>query len=413
MCIGKRNLLQVIICVAAGGMLSIAGCRAGNDRPATPRMLGTLEGFTATGPAKGECSESMPVTIHAAQDTAFNGDRTVLHRLVGGVGAGLRGDCSKLSTIVVTGRVGDREIYQGITSKQSDWVLIDVAVAAGTPAATVAAEVPTATDASAVAGRCDELAAHPDDPGRPSSIAGIADQALNPELAIESCMMAVEQNPDNSRLAFQLARSLLAGGLVNDAEPFLRDAANAKYAAALAYLGDIEENQEKALAFYKAAAAGGFKPAERVLTEAKSLMEKHQNEANQTRQTPAANVGYGEPLEREMRAALERAMVEEGGTRRRPGEIAAESPINGFSINITRFEKLGCEPAGDGAGYFCSYNYRASIRAFTKERSAAAERHNEAINMLLKMQLGGRNETGGTETRRFVKDRVGWNAFME
>ena len=64
-------------------------------------------------------------------------------------------------------------------------------------------------------------------------------------------------------------------------------------------------------------------------------------------------------------------MIEQGGTRKGPGEIAGESPINGVSMTITRFEKLGCEPAGDGPSYFCSYNFRANIRAFTKEKESS------------------------------------------
>ena len=403
----KHSLFSVIIFVAATGICFLGGCRSSNETPVTQRVLGSLEGLTATGPAKGECSESMPVTVQATQDIAFTGDRTVLRRLVGGVGAGLRGECSKISTIVVTGKVVDRDIYQGIASKQSDWVLVDVAVAGS------AAEASTTKDISPVAHRCDELAAHPEDPGRPPAVAGVTDQALNPELAIESCMLALEENPDNSRLSFQLARSLMAGGLVSDAEPFLRDAANAKHAAALGYLGDIEQDQEKAVAFYKASAAGGFKPAEKVLNEAKSIMATQERNASRATNGSLQSVGYGEPSEKEMQAALERAMIEQGGTRKGPGEIAGESPINGVSMTITRFEKLGCEPAGDGPGYFCSYNFRANIRAFTKERNQAAQRHNDAVNTLLKLQLGGKNEAGGTETRRFFKGKSGWNASIE
>jgi hypothetical protein len=29
------------------------------------------------------------------------------------------------------------------------------------------------------------------------------------------------------------------------------------------------------------------------------------------------------------------------------------------------------------------------------------------------LQLGGKNEAGGTETRRFFKGRSGWNASIE
>ena len=48
-----------------------------------------------------------------------------------------------------------------------------------------------------------------------------------------------------------------------------------------------------------------------------------------------------------------------------------------------------------------------------KKRNQAAQRHNDAVNTLLKLQLGGKNEAGGTETRRFFKGRSGWNASIE
>lgn len=67
--------------------------------------------------------------------------------------------------------------------------------------------------------------------------------------------------------------------------------------------------------------------------------------------------GYEEPSEKEMRQAIERAMVDRGGTRTGAGEISVDNPLNGVGIRITEFTKLGCEAAMQGAGYICSYHY--------------------------------------------------------
>lgn len=116
---------------------------------------------------------------------------------------------------------------------------------------------------------CDTLAAHPGDPQKPSTIAGVADEAIT-AAAIEPCALAVQQNPQSARLKFQLGRALWAAGRDDDALEAFLQAEEADYAPAAFYLGlahelgRIEgEAQDLAAAaeLYLIAAADGFAPA--------------------------------------------------------------------------------------------------------------------------------------------------------
>lgn len=114
---------------------------------------------------------------------------------------------------------------------------------------------------------CDILAAHPDDPERMAE--GVPDDRIVPRLAAQACEAAMKEDGKDPRFAFQLGRALLAAGKKKDAFPHLQKAANAGYAAALAYLGDayqfghgVEANLPKALESYKLAAEKGFERAQ-------------------------------------------------------------------------------------------------------------------------------------------------------
>lgn len=115
---------------------------------------------------------------------------------------------------------------------------------------------------------CDILAAHPDDPQRMAE--GVADDEIVPRLAIMACEDALEQDADEPRFAFQIARALLAVGRENEAYNYFVKAAETDYPAAEAYLGDyfqfglgdVKQDAAQALAKYKKAVAGEFKIAE-------------------------------------------------------------------------------------------------------------------------------------------------------
>jgi len=113
--------------------------------------------------------------------------------------------------------------------------------------------------------RCDELAAHPADPNKAAGVPGVVDDAIDGLAAVEACMAAIGADPDEPRFAFQLGRTLMLGGELELASGFLSDAAAGGSAAALAYLGDLEDNLESARELYEAAADGGFAPAAALL----------------------------------------------------------------------------------------------------------------------------------------------------
>ena len=121
-----------------------------------------------------------------------------------------------------------------------------------------------------------------------------------------------------------------------------------------------------------------------------------------------ATPAYPEPTEKEMRQAIERAMVDQGGTRSGSGEISIDNPLNGLGIRITEFTKLGCEAAFQGPGYICSYHIMGSMAAHSNDGTRQGDKHAAAINQLLRLFMGGRDEIGGSVTRRFLKMGDAW-----
>lgn len=122
---------------------------------------------------------------------------------------------------------------------------------------------------------------------------------------------------------------------------------------------------------------------------------------------------YPEPTEREMQQAIERAMVDRGGTRTQSGEISVDNPLNGVGIRITEFTKLGCETALQGPGYICSYHYMGKIEAHSNDGTRQGDNHAAGVNQLLKLFRGGRDEVGGSATRRFLRMGNEWTMALE
>src|SRR3546814_3119519 len=84
--------------------------------------------------------------------------------------------------------------------------------------------------------RCDDLAAHPDDPGRWAE--GVYDDAIVPGPSIKACGDAVQAYPETARFHFQHGRALWAAKRHEEAvQAFLR-AEGMDYGPAYAYLGD-------------------------------------------------------------------------------------------------------------------------------------------------------------------------------
>jgi hypothetical protein len=129
----------------------------------------------------------------------------------------------------------------------------------------------TAKSASPAVRACDELAGHPEDPGRTG--AGVADDDLLPEAAIDACLKATAEEPDTGRLHFQLGRAYWEDEENEDAVSAFLKAEELGYTPAYFYLGlafeqglipEEPEDAEAALDMFLLAGADGFPPAVRV-----------------------------------------------------------------------------------------------------------------------------------------------------
>jgi uncharacterized caspase-like protein len=116
-----------------------------------------------------------------------------------------------------------------------------------------------------VVATCDRLAGAPSDPQRSSGEAGrkFADIPAGP--AVAACRAALTREPNNPRLAFELGRAEIKGrGDEPEAVALIRQAADAKYAAALNLLGFVYErglgaprDLEEAMKWYRRGADAG------------------------------------------------------------------------------------------------------------------------------------------------------------
>jgi TPR repeat protein len=125
-----------------------------------------------------------------------------------------------------------------------------------------AAETPT----SELLAACDRAAASPFDKGRPAGVAGVANEKIEPETAIQACEAAAKAAPSDDRIAMQLGRGYLAAKNY-DAARMQFDRANrmgnalAAIQLAIFYergLGGLPADDVEALRLYKQAADGGL-----------------------------------------------------------------------------------------------------------------------------------------------------------
>lgn len=84
---------------------------------------------------------------------------------------------------------------------------------------------------------CDRLAAHPNDSERVTD--GIARPDIDLEAAASACREAIEQDPDNPRLNYQLARVYGYSGRHEESDPYRIKALNAGYPQSLFVIGYI------------------------------------------------------------------------------------------------------------------------------------------------------------------------------
>ncbi|MGB4867272.1 MAG: hypothetical protein WBP38_15405, partial [Hyphomicrobium sp.] len=122
---------------------------------------------------------------------------------------------------------------------------------------------------------CDRLAAEPGDPFK--MVDGVAVESVQADLALEACIAALEHDPANARLKFQLGRVLSLQGADEQARGFLEAAASENYAASSVALGDLEllkdGREAAALAHYKKAVANGYLYLQERISALESLNE--------------------------------------------------------------------------------------------------------------------------------------------
>ena len=85
--------------------------------------------------------------------------------------------------------------------------------------------------------KCDELAAHPSDPEKVTD--GVGEKSVDKEKAIEACLSAVEADPNNPRLNYQLARVFGYSGRHAEGDKYRLQALKSGYPQSLFVLGYI------------------------------------------------------------------------------------------------------------------------------------------------------------------------------
>lgn len=240
--------------------------------PADGRQLAKSGKLTAIVDDGSPCRASLPVTVRTPNGAVFEDNPAAVEKLIGGIRIVLEFECQGQpipQRFEITGESGGLVVYSGGAEAANGWVLQEAGrTVEASPPTHATRPAPVASAAATAASpehRCDELAAHPDDPDRPAGVVGVSEDGIDPNEAAEACTAAVEAYPDEPRFAFQLGRVLMHGGETELATSFLSDAAAGGSAAALAYLGDLEDNPDDARDLYEAAADGGFAPARAVV----------------------------------------------------------------------------------------------------------------------------------------------------
>lgn len=95
----------------------------------------------------------------------------------------------------------------------------------------------SAGDHSSDVTECDRLAGHPSDPNAVTE--GVSRAAMDVPAAIEACRQALEADPDNPRLNYQLARAYGYAGMHEKATPYRQVALSAGYPQSLFVMGYI------------------------------------------------------------------------------------------------------------------------------------------------------------------------------
>lgn len=156
---------------------------------------------------------------------------------------------------------------------------------------------PIDTEAALFA-RCDQLAGHPDDPYKEG--AGISDYQLEADLAANACLDALELDPTDPHIQFQLGRSLMALGEIEEAGIYLAESSEQGYPAASAHLADIFLEQEElsdedidlVLELYKFAYENGYGPAKQSYDDLLAALKEREKENENKSLSAVSGAGF-------------------------------------------------------------------------------------------------------------------------
>jgi TPR repeat protein len=155
--------------------------------------------------------------------------------------------------------------------------------------------------------RCDELAAHPNDPQK--IVEGVAWEQIDVIAALDACSQEVNRQPANARIQYQYARVLDRQELHGDAVMWYRKAAEQGYPAAQNSLGyayewgqGLEINLQLAVEWYRQAAEQDYAQAQNNLGtmyflgkgvdyDEKQALHWYQKAADQGHATAQRNLG--------------------------------------------------------------------------------------------------------------------------
>jgi hypothetical protein len=194
--------------------------------------------------------------------------------------------------------------------------------------ATIVVISPTAVFSQSASDVCSELAAHPDDPLKNPSFAGVPDADFEGTKAIDACIDAYTANPNDPTISFQLARAYIQIGDMEQGWSFLTYAAELGSPAAMHLYGKILEANGEVTAdelgvIYGTAKDAGFGPAEE---DAERYPAPEVTEPEPIEEPPLAS---SHDLSRYSRPELIKAMID--------GDLAA---LKGFRVGVI-IEELG------------------------------------------------------------------------
>ena len=314
------------------GVLILAGTPAFAQR----QLLATLRDgglSTEAPPGTGWCGPTAIVTARGDDEDVFR-DVTKIARIADATRRGVMDRCPQATSITINGFVDDIFVYRATMvrpQQPGSWPLVEVAVSSvddlpeppePLPNQQVAQQAPRVE----AVGECDAEAAHPDDPTKPPSVRGVTDDQIHAGRALQLCEEAHRREPSSARIKYQLARALMMYDRPAEGIALMTEAAEEGHPVAIASLGDIalygllddQPDPELARELYRRAAAGGFRPAERLAAEITD--------------NPQEDVQQAQPARPQFRAAQRMAVLLRGQAIGGTGEPFFQQTVYGFNV---------------------------------------------------------------------------------